>query len=411
MFQLPSISPALRSRLKAEIQKWGIFPVIVDEFDNVLDGLLRMELAKELGIKDVERVTVYGLTPAEKQNLRFVMNACRRHLTQEQVRAWIAWELQVNPNVSDRSIGSVVGASHTTVGAVRKESTGQSGQLDNPRIGLDGKSRKPPQQVLTSTERQRLEVQTHLQNLDEVPTGNLTPRKLRSARWQQNRAEEIASAKPVTLKDFAIHACDFRNVGERIASGSVGLAICDPVWPDWQTLGKALGDTLCRILRPNGLCCVYTGAIFMDEWNDALKSCGLKKEGLVIALHKQPGSITSNTGLRHLYSQILLYRNQPSGELRLPGVLADIMGPCKLDKRYHPYQQPVGESVHLIKALSRPGDLISDLTSGSGTVAVATAIVGQGRRFVGCEIDPDYVRIGMDRVARVLDAGYTNDEV
>ena len=49
----------------------------------------------------------------------------------------------------------------------------------------------------------------------------------------------------------------------------------------------------------------------------------------------------------------------------------------------------------------------SDLACGSGTVAVATALVGQGRRFVGCELDPGHARAALCRVAEILDHGGT----
>ena len=56
----------------------------------------------------------------------------------------------------------------------------------------------------------------------------------------------------------------------------------------------------------------------------------------------------------------------------------------------------------LLKALTNPNAVVCDLTSGSGTVAVATAIVGQGRRFVGCELDPQLAAAGLSRVAEIL---------
>jgi len=45
---------------------------------------------------------------------------------------------------------------------------------------------------------------------------------------------------------------------------------------------------------------------------------------------------------------------------------------------------------------SRPGDLVLDPFLGSGTTAVAAARLG--RRFIGCELNPDYVRMAERRL-------------
>ncbi len=47
---------------------------------------------------------------------------------------------------------------------------------------------------------------------------------------------------------------------------------------------------------------------------------------------------------------------------------------------------------------SRPGDLVLDPFLGSGTtLAVASQL---GRRGVGCELNPEYVKLAHDRIGR-----------
>ena len=372
-------------------------PIVVDEHDRIIDGKLRWEIAQELGIRDIPRVSVRGLSEEEKQDLRVVLNICRRHLTREQVRQWIAWELIRHPHHSDRVVAGRLGVSPTTVGKVR--ATVQVGQ-SHSRLGADGKYRRAV--VYTETERQRKQAQEILQGLGEPPDAQyLSMRQLRRLRWEQKRAEMVASAKSVTLKDFTIHACDFRTVGDRIPDGSVDLAICDPPWDQWEELAIPLGKTLARILKPNVVACVYTGVHVEDDWNDRLKK-SLAKEWRVIALHLRPGSILYAGAIQHMYTPILLYRNQPSGTFRTSRSLPDVIESPTAEKDHHEYQQPVCESMTLLKALTNPNAVVCDLTSGSGTVAVATAIVGQGRRFVGCELDPQLAAAGLSRVAEIL---------
>ncbi len=389
----------IRERLKAEIRRWKrvLVPIVVDEHDRIIDGALRCEIALELGIRDIPRVIVPGLTDDEKHDLRLIINICRRHLSREQVRQWIAWELQIHPDHSDRVVAGRIGVSPSTVGKVR--STVQVGQ-SHSRLGADGKYRRAV--VCTETERQRKQAQEILQSLGEPPAAPyLSMRKLRRLRYEQRRAEMVASAKPVTLKEFVIHPCDFRNLGDRIPDGTVDLAICDPPWDAWEALAIPLGATLRRILKDNGIACVYTGVIWEDEWNDRLKK-SLKKEWRVIAVHREPGAILYSGAIRHMYTSILVHRNNPTGVLPTTLPLLDVIDGQGYEKDIHMWQQPIQESMTLINSFTRPNALICDLTSGSGTVAAATAAVGQGRRFVGCEVDPALVAAALSRVAEII---------
>ena len=256
--------------------------------------------------------------------------------------------------------------------------------------------------TLPTMDRSR-QAQAILQELEDTPHDqNLNLHKLRRLRRDQERAENVKAARPVTIKDFNVFNCDFREVGNRIADGSVDLAVVDPPWAEWETLGRPLGRELRRILRPNGIACVYTGVYWEDKWNDALKSTGLKKAWRLIALHKLPLSLRPNGTIFHGYTSILLYRTDPEGDLPINRILRDVLDSPQVEKEWYHMQKPVSEAMQLIDCLSKPGQLICDLCSGSGTVAVATALVGGRRRFVGCEIDKSMVAAALTRVAEAL---------
>jgi hypothetical protein len=61
-------------------------------------------------------------------------------------------------------------------------------------------------------------------------------------------------------------------------------------------------------------------------------------------------------------------------------------------------QKPEKLMERLIKASSNPGDLVFDPFCGAGTVPVVCERLG--RRFVACEINPDYCRIAEERMAK-----------
>jgi site-specific DNA-methyltransferase (adenine-specific) len=67
---------------------------------------------------------------------------------------------------------------------------------------------------------------------------------------------------------------------------------------------------------------------------------------------------------------------------------------------FHPTQKPVLLLEDLIKTFSNEGDLVIDLTCGSGSTCVAA--INTGRQFIGIEREPEYVEIANKRIAKAL---------
>src|SRR5699024_4130026 len=67
---------------------------------------------------------------------------------------------------------------------------------------------------------------------------------------------------------------------------------------------------------------------------------------------------------------------------------------------YHPTQKPVALPDDLIRTYSNEGDLIVDLTMGSGSTGVAA--VKAGRRFTGIELSDEYFDIAERRISESL---------
>lgn len=66
----------------------------------------------------------------------------------------------------------------------------------------------------------------------------------------------------------------------------------------------------------------------------------------------------------------------------------------------HPTQKPLEIVERMVLASCPPGGLVLDPFTGSGTTAVACA--RHGRRFVGFEINPEYVRVARERVMAAI---------
>jgi hypothetical protein len=341
-----------------------------------------------------------GLTDAQKNEARVIFNLARRQLSRAEIQGLIEWELTVNPSHSDRRIAGKIGASPTTVGRIRARV--QVGQVD--RVGRDNKVYKQPA-VYTFTDRQHRQASNILNGLRETPTDEyLSLRKLRTLRHEQDRSDErkkLAEIAGAACDDVVIHCCDFRNLGDLIPPASVRLAIIDPTWHKWRELGAALAQTVTRLLRRNGVLALYPGTQYDDEWNDAMKRAGLVKYWRLISLHRTPGPVLNHGALRHMYTQIILYRWKPAGPFLSNPTLPDVIECRGPEKQYYKWQQPVADSVALVRCLTKPGDVVMDLCAGSGTVALATVKVGN-RRFVGCEINEELAKTAMGRVRKLL---------
>jgi DNA modification methylase len=67
----------------------------------------------------------------------------------------------------------------------------------------------------------------------------------------------------------------------------------------------------------------------------------------------------------------------------------------------HPWQQALEPVRHWIRQVSERGELIVDPFLGSGTTAVAAIM--EGRRFLGCDIDPGCVETTRRRLGELTE--------
>lgn len=72
-----------------------------------------------------------------------------------------------------------------------------------------------------------------------------------------------------------------------------------------------------------------------------------------------------------------------------------------IEKTSHPCQYPVGLVERLVLALTNPGELVFDPFAGVGSAGVAAAV--HDRRFWGCEILPEFAKVGQKRIQEALD--------
>jgi adenine-specific DNA-methyltransferase len=105
------------------------------------------------------------------------------------------------------------------------------------------------------------------------------------------------------------------------------------------------------------------------------------------------------------YPQKRYFKGPKKGELsgnplgKNPGDIWDIpnVKANHVEKTIHPCQFPVELIERLVLALTSEGDWVLDPFIGVGTTAIAALM--HGRRAIGAEITPEYVRVASERIA------------
>ncbi len=88
------------------------------------------------------------------------------------------------------------------------------------------------------------------------------------------------------------------------------------------------------------------------------------------------------------------------GRPKLPATpFADIQDWVYSGNQFHPTEKSVEIIAPLIRAFSKPGDIILDPFLGSGTTAVAAAL--SGRSYIGIELEQKYYDLALRRLEGV----------
>lgn len=72
------------------------------------------------------------------------------------------------------------------------------------------------------------------------------------------------------------------------------------------------------------------------------------------------------------------------------------VSPICPDGKLHPTQKPLELIRRYILVHTKPNEIVFDAFMGSGTTAVAC--IRENRHYIGCEIDPKYYKVAMDRI-------------
>jgi hypothetical protein len=398
---LPSLPPEEYEALRDHIALHGVEePILVTSDGIIIDGPERLKAVTELNIRKYPIRVVGNLSEKERREMAISLNLFRRHLSESERRHWLEELVRLNPHQSSRDLAAAAKVSQSTAARAKTKVLGtESG--DSVEIhGRNGKTYqyKPKPAVSVENPQSATKAGRLLESLgDRAPEGGVTMRRLRRTAYDTKLEAEANSPIYKTPAHIIVKEGDFRTIDWSPWEGKVSLIIADPPWlNDHADLREPLAKLCARLLRPHGVCLVYCGQFHLPAFVAAFGKY-LCWTWQIACVNEDNGGAMRDAGNFHTaWRPVLVYTQ---GGFKNTSTVYDVVRTKCREKELHPWQSPLSEAEQFVRTLSRPGDLIVDLCLGSGTVPTAVTKIGQGRRFVGCDINPACVRIATRRVA------------
>ena len=246
------------------------------------------------------------------------------------------------------------------------------------------------------------------------------------------------------MKPIELWQGDCLELMKNIPDGSVDLVLTDPPYGTtackWDTIipFEPMWEQLNRIIKPNGAICLFgsepfSSALRMSNikhfkydwyWNksksgnfmNANKQPHKKVEVISVFYKKQPTynpqKIKNPKGIekrmltenKSRQKKVFVGQVSTSKEITQAGKYyeADKLLPsCVIkfnneNKPIHPTQKPIALLEYLIRTYTNYGETVLDFTMGSGSTGVAC--VNTGRKFIGIELEKQYLYIAEKRI-------------
>jgi site-specific DNA-methyltransferase (adenine-specific) len=145
-----------------------------------------------------------------------------------------------------------------------------------------------------------------------------------------------------------------------------------------------------RLMKPDSFLVCFYGWHVVEQFMTAWQRAGFRTKGHIV-WRKTYRSSTGHLGRYHEQAY-LLSKGRPLPQLILPDVLEWRYS----GNRHHPTQKPIGAMMDLVRAYSRPGDVVLDPFCGAGSTLVAAKRLG--RHYIGIDISAEYCRAAEQRL-------------
>ena len=403
---LPELRDEEYEALKRDIAEHGILvpPIIDGESGEIVDGRHRVRAWTELRaertrVQDYPRDVRRFASDEERVAVFIASNLFRRHLNRQQ-RAEVVARLR-EQGWSLRRVSDVLGVHHETA---RRDLSIVANATIPDRVARRGggtyPSRRPKlvPSIFVRSARDEGRARAAMVALgEEAPGPDLrrSEEKARLAALARRRAGEVPES--VEGPSWEIRTGDFREVLADMPDHSVDAIVCDPPYnAPGVPLYSDLSDFAARVLKPGRLCVAYCGKVSLPE---QLERLGEHLEYVWTGAIFLPGR---HTIFRH---KMIFGRWRPvaffsNGPYVVRTTIVDALwAPGRGEKRPddHPWQQAVAPFERLLEMVSKPGELVVDPFTGSGTTGVAC--MATGRRFLGADVDSGAVALALQRLS------------
>jgi site-specific DNA-methyltransferase (adenine-specific) len=206
---------------------------------------------------------------------------------------------------------------------------------------------------------------------------------------------------------------DALDVLRSLPDGCVDAVVTDPPWMDyetgrydasgWHSLVRKVSPReyacgLFRVCREGAAILLWCRWDVFEEHSAALLVVGFHVRNCVVWAKPchTAGDLEGNVGNRHEMA-VFATKGRWERHGKRDVNLWDEPHLFSRDKRHHPTEKPLGLMRRSVRLTCPPGGVVLDPFAGSGSTLVAA--MQEGRRAVGCEIEPAYCDIIRRRLA------------
>ncbi len=370
-------------QIKASIKEFGFTnPILIDEQGAIIAGHGRLRAAKEAGLAEVPTIVLAGLTDGQKRALRLADN---------KIALGASWDLDLlklelgdladmdfDLGLTGFSAGEIDIALFGCERSGRRSSPGD--KIETPRTRPDDIWILGDHRLGCGDGRDGAFLRRVIGKDVKIDAAFLDPPYNVAIGGHANtrgRHREFAMASGEMSRDeFRTFLTD--ALGACVAASRAGAVhfVC----MDWRHM-----DDLSAIGRN-----VYGDLLNLCIWNKSNAGMGSlyrSKHELVFVYRVGQAP--------HFNAVELGKHGRNRTNVWDYASVNTIAGSRREDLKLHPTVKPIALVADAIQDVTRRGDLVLDIFSGSGTTLVASERTG--RRFRGVEIDPAYVDVAIDR--------------
>ncbi len=179
--------------------------------------------------------------------------------------------------------------------------------------------------------------------------------------------------------------------------GSVDIIFTDPPYLKdlYMNAYQVLALHADRLLVPGGYLVTYCPQYHLPEILRIMQGSGLEYFWLCAQLNTGAKTIVWSRYAMCGWKPVVIYQKPPVSPPER--IFIDVLKGVRA-KAFHPWQQSIHETLHLLSRLANPGALVLDPFAGSGTNLIAAKLLGMN--YYGFEIDPATCQAARDRLTQ-----------